>query len=1106
MCAAALSSWSVGAQGLQVGNYEIISSTRVGRTTFEYVMRATVTNHSLPAQGVLARVSSSSSNTVVVSRTLLFGNVDAGQTAVSTNTFTIRHDRQVPFSPSVLQWSISVQSMRLDVTLDSPASGFLTNGTNAAVSGTIGPFVTSVDVNGVAATINGSNYTAIVPLIEGKNTLSAVAQNTYGGSGVASVQVSRDTLVPIVTIAAPAAGATVSSAQISVSGNINDIVSGTTVNGNQVQVTVNDVPATVINRSYVVPEILLTRGVNKITAVAVDQAGNIGRAEAQVTYQPAAEQKRLVVVGGNNQSGVIGTSAPEPLLTALLDAHGAAMTNQPVTFSVSLNDGLLLATPNSGRQLTVFTDDKGLASVLFQLGTRVGAGNNQVSVTSPGVAADVAFTASSRVGPPARISALLPETQVGETGRKLPAPWIAFVTDAGGNPVTNTPVVFKVMEGAGALVDGAGEVTKVTDSDGRASVIHTLGTEEGINNNVINAYIATETNSPITYRASALSAQQAADTRVVGLVLDNANQPMTNVFCGLTGTRLLTLTDEHGQFVISNAPVGSVRLFVDARDRGYPGTWEVLEFDLVTIAGRANSVDRPIYMLPLDEAGSAIAGGDQDVTLQMKGLPGATMTIQAHSVRNANGDPVTERVMFTQVNAERLPMPPPRGSQFILAWTVQPAGLRFNPPAKMCIPNNGLPAGQVVEMFSFDHDLVQFAAIGTGRVSPDGSTICSDPGFGVIKSGWGGSAPPPPPPCSGACNGPNPQNTDCIKYEVVPPTTPCGCPGYKPKYAKILTLDAKAAGAAVYTTCTNDPISFTATVTSENCNGETYQWDFGDGGTSTDQNPSHSYAAPGHFTAKVTVQCSGCATTAKSATVTVNVAGLTSFAIAGPPGPADQARLTIGVAEEISIDSTETATWTVSGGGTVAPASGPSTLFTAPDTAGAVTVTATYAGGGHCDITYTVLAPTGVTMTKVSEVAYPAGAQGAGMFTDVFFTPNNVSFYNLEILEIPGPASNVTGYFTNYTANQLRHTPSTTWFGIGLDNKLTQQDQAAFAVSLPPPWYPGGWDWIIPWNYRRVGSGGAGYLISNVTQSFRITSTNGTSSVSKAGASVTRTP
>jgi hypothetical protein len=39
-------------------------------------------------------------------------------------------------------------------------------------------------------------------------------------------------------------------------------------------------------------------------------------------------------------------------------------------------------------------------------------------------------------------------------------------------------------------------------------------------------------------------------------------------------------------------------------------------------------------------------------------------------------------------------------------------------------------------MYSFDHDLEEFVAIGLGTVSADGTVITSSPGVGVVKAGW----------------------------------------------------------------------------------------------------------------------------------------------------------------------------------------------------------------------------------------------------------------------------------------------------------------------------------------------------------------------------------
>jgi PKD repeat protein/photosystem II stability/assembly factor-like uncharacterized protein len=64
-------------------------------------------------------------------------------------------------------------------------------------------------------------------------------------------------------------------------------------------------------------------------------------------------------------------------------------------------------------------------------------------------------------------------------------------------------------------------------------------------------------------------------------------------------------------------------------------------------------------------------------------------------------------------------------------------------------------------------------------------------------------------------------------------------------------------------------VAFTASATATNCSGLiTFGWTFGDGGTSTEQNPSHIFAAPGTFTWALTVSIEG-KTCSRTGTVTV---------------------------------------------------------------------------------------------------------------------------------------------------------------------------------------------------------------------------------------------
>jgi hypothetical protein len=86
----------------------LVSTTRVTRTVFDFTYQAQVTNTGITDMtGVVATLTSLSPTTVVIQGSLTFGDVPAGHTVTSTNTFTIRQDRTVPLRSQDLVWSIT---------------------------------------------------------------------------------------------------------------------------------------------------------------------------------------------------------------------------------------------------------------------------------------------------------------------------------------------------------------------------------------------------------------------------------------------------------------------------------------------------------------------------------------------------------------------------------------------------------------------------------------------------------------------------------------------------------------------------------------------------------------------------------------------------------------------------------------------------------------------------------------------------------------------------------------------------------------------------------------------------------------------------------------
>ena len=660
--------------------------------------------------------------------------------------------------------SVDVRRFSLPaVTITSPLDLSYLAATTATVTGTVSGPVTAVTVNGVDAQVSGTTFTAAdVPLIEGGNILTAATTDANGHVGTASINVVRDLTPPRVTIDDPPEGSKVLDATVMVAGLVNDIVDGT-VNAAEATVTVNGRPAAVANRSYTV-DVPLALGDNVLTAVATDRSGNTGQASITVHRDPPGVP-RVAAVSGDRQQAVIGTLLPAPLTVTLLDVAGQPVQGKPVLFSVRGNDGSL---DGGKRQIAVLTDANGQAVAHFTLGTRVGVANQVVAAEAVGFRGPVLFRATAQAGNPILIVEDSGNQQVGIAGQAVPRPLVAVVTDAGYNRLPGVPVRFKVAKGQGHFADGTQDFVATTDSDGRAIVPWILDPEEGIANNVVEARIDSLPDGPLAgFVATGRVAGDPALTTVSGVVLDNSNQPVPGVTVRILDTAFTAQTDARGLFHIGGAPVGTVKLIVDGSTSQRPGAWPDLEFVLTTIPGRDNDLGMPIYLLPLDLQRGLVIDETHGGTLTLPDVPGFALDILAGSVTFPGGSK-SGVVSVTVVHNDKVPMVPNFGQQPRLIVTIQPAGARFEPPARLTLPNvEGFAPGQVAEMYSFDHDLGHFVSIGPGTVSEDGSVVISNHGVGIVKAGWhccgfpqGTGAPNHCPECT-KCSG-----DDCVPTKL----------------------------------------------------------------------------------------------------------------------------------------------------------------------------------------------------------------------------------------------------------------------------------------------------------------------------------------------------
>jgi glucodextranase-like protein len=632
-----------------------------------------------------------------------------------------------------------------EITITSPTNSALFNQSPINVTGNVTNPAAQVTVNGITAPVSGNSFLATVPVQEGISTITAVAANADGTTGTASVQVDLDTTPPHVAIYAPLDGSVTPDASVTVTGLVNDIVVGT-VNPQQATVKVNGVDAQVANRSFSISNIPLVVGPNLIHATAVDAAGNEATATVTVVRQ-APGRPAVKVFFGNNQSGTISSPLAQPLVAQVVNASGQPVANVSVVFRVTAQNGTLGTTNPGLSDIAVNTDAQGLASVQLTLGSHAGAGNNLVEASATGVPATAVFSASASSTGATLINVDSGNNQFGVVGQSLPLPFIAVVTDAGHNRIPGVPVTFTVKQGGGNI-SGQPSVTLNSDGDGRIQAILTLGADAGTNNNVVEATFPGNTAFPASFTATARTLGPAAATAISGVVVDNSNQPIPGVTMRLfqlnqgpsgnlpqqVGTPVQT--DGEGQFIIQPAPVGVFKLMADGGTATRPGVWPTLEYDIITTPGQNNTVGSPIYLPQLNPDNKLCVTPGTGGTLTVPQVPGFSLTIAPGSATFPGGSH-TGCVTVTPVNMDKVPMVPGFGQQPRFVVTIQPVGTTFNPPAAMTIPNvDGLAPRAVTEMYSYDHDLASFVAIGSATVSDDGSVIRSDPGVGVLKAGW----------------------------------------------------------------------------------------------------------------------------------------------------------------------------------------------------------------------------------------------------------------------------------------------------------------------------------------------------------------------------------
>ena len=223
------------------------------------------------------------------------------------------------------------------------------------------------------------------------------------------------------------------------------------------------------------------------------------------------------------------------------------------------------------------------------------------------------------------------------------------------------------------------------------------------------------------------------------------------------------------------------------------------------------------------------------------------------------------------------------------------------------------------------------------------------------------------------------------------------------------------------------------------------------------------------------------------------------------PSGAAKTRKDVGVGEVVDFTGSAAGTWTATDGTPKSGAASAKFRWTAPATAGSVTITLT-AGGQSVTDSINVVAPSDISMKNVGSHTAEVGAGGACMLTEVTFRPLDVCLGAIQWLEVPGDASGITGdYFKKFSAATLHHNPNPDYAVVDDKNvmeagpKNAKNDHCA-AHTLPGPYKDGEFEWKIPNRYKLDGEADdKGRWFTETTQHFTMTAA-GKLTITKAGA------
>ena len=163
-----------------------------------------------------------------------------------------------------------------------------------------------------------------------------------------------------------------------------------------------------------------------------------------VTFHASGTAQRLLIVSGDEQTGVVNTLLPTALKVQAVDENGAGIAGIEVLFSKESGDGEFITNPSPQ------TNENGIARVQFKLGKK--SGRIVISADAPAIGRKIRFHLTALTDDPAGMLVLSGDGQTGVAGHRLNQDIVVKVVDQYDNGVSGIETRFTPQSGHGQVL------------------------------------------------------------------------------------------------------------------------------------------------------------------------------------------------------------------------------------------------------------------------------------------------------------------------------------------------------------------------------------------------------------------------------------------------------------------------------------------------------------------------------------------------------------------------------------------------------------------------------------------------------------------------------